>query len=113
MKLPVATALVVAALGAVAAQAAAPPPGLSIAASRPLTIRGLHFPARQWVRVTVASTSTHTARRWVNATGSFTATFPNLTFGPCTGMQVRAVGTRGTVAWLKIPQRACMPANTP
>lgn len=113
MRLPIATALAVAALGAVAAQAAAPPPGLSITATRPLTIRGLHFPAREWIHVTVAATSSHTARRWVNAAGSFTAIFPNLAFGPCAGVLVKAVGARGTVARLKIPQRACMPAKNP
>jgi hypothetical protein len=49
----------------------------------------------------------------VNATGSFIISFPNLTVGPCGGFQVRAVGTRSSVVWLKLPQRACMPAKSP
>jgi hypothetical protein len=113
MRLSIATALVVAAAAAAGAQAATPPPGLSIAATKPLTIRGTHFPAREWIRVTVASTGAQTTRAWVNATGSFIISFPNLTVGPCGGFQVRAVGTRSSVVWLKLPQRACMPAKSP
>jgi hypothetical protein len=85
-------------------------PTLSLKSKHPIVVAGAHFYPREWVRVTAAS---HTARVRATAKGSFVVSFPGLTLGRCSGLFVRAAGTHGTVALWKLPQPACMPAQSP
>jgi hypothetical protein len=93
--------------------AAPPTPALSVSVRQPVAVRGTHFAPREWVRVTVLLNGSHTARAHASGTGAFSVTFPDLSLGPCGGLQISATGARGSVATLKLPQRACMPAKTP
>jgi hypothetical protein len=114
VKLLLTSALVAAAAAAPSMLAAAPPaPALSVAGTQPVAVRGAHFLPHEWVRVTVLAKGSHTARPHASGTGTFTVTFPGLLLGACAGLQVRAVGSRGSVATLKLPRRACMPAKSP
>jgi hypothetical protein len=93
-----------------AAGATSSPPRLTLAARTPtLVVRGTGFRARELVTVTAATVVAH-----VRATrlGAFTLD-TGVTLSRCSGVIVRAVGAHGTIAWLKLPQPACMPAKTP
>jgi hypothetical protein len=114
VKLLLAGTLTVAAVAAPSVfAAAAPTPALSISMRQPVAVRGAHFAPRESVRVIVLLNGSHTVRAHASGTGSFSVTFPNLSLGPCGGLQISATGARGSVATLKLPQRACMPAKNP
>lgn len=73
----------------------------------PVKLRGLSFKAGERVRVTVAN-GDETAKRIVRAgmTGSFTVTFTTMpATDPCTPLDAAAVGSRGSAAFFKWPQR--------
>jgi hypothetical protein len=93
-----------------AAPAAPPPPAVSISTMQPLVVTGAYFFPREWVRVTV---NTSTARVHANRLGRFRVTFPSLTLGKCGGLVIRAAGTHGTLAGKKLPLLACMPVREP
>jgi hypothetical protein len=114
MRLLVVAALVVAAAAAPGVLGAAPPPpALSLTDRQPVTVHGVGFKSGEWVRVTVLATGSGTSRIRASRAGGFSVTFPRLAFGPCAGGQISAVGSRGTIAALKLPRRACMPAKQP
>jgi hypothetical protein len=95
------------------AVAAAPTPALRLVANQPLTVRGVHFKSHERVRVT-QHVDTATRSKLVRATakGTFKVTFAvPLAMDPCLeSIRVTAVGGRGSVAALKLPQRACPPS---
>jgi hypothetical protein len=79
----------------------------------PLTVRGVHFAARERVVLTLFG-SDGVARKktaaTANANGSFTIRFGNERSSHCDTL-VRAVGSRGNRALLKLlPRPACLPA---
>jgi hypothetical protein len=86
-------------------------PTLRLVAKEPLVIKGLAFKHRERVRVTATVNETQrVARVRASYSGSFTATFANVTYDPCsTELVVRAAGARGSTADVKIPQRECPP----
>ncbi len=74
-----------------------------------LVIRGSGFYARENVRVTVATTSSRVKVVRTSPTGTFTANFGATYVDPCSAFVVRAVGSRGDRALLKLPARQCIP----
>jgi hypothetical protein len=108
-------------LGTLAAAAAAgaaravpaPAPSVTLAARSPVTVRGLHFVAREWVRVTVVADSRMSRRVQAGTTGAFAVRFPDLVLGRCAGLGIRAVGSQGSIAVAKLPLPGCMPARNP
>lgn len=93
-----------------AAAATSSPPRLALTARTPtVVLHGSGFRARERVTVTAATAVLH-----VRATrlGAFTLD-TGVALSRCQGMIVRAVGARGSVALLKLPQPACMPVKSP
>jgi hypothetical protein len=79
-----------------------------IVTAAPLVVRGSGFKAHEHVRVTASPGG---VRRVVaRANGTFRAAFPGAV-DRCLGLSIRAVGTRGDDATLKLPQVACPPQN--
>ena len=107
--IPVAAVAAISAAGATTAA-----PTLSLAGRQPLVVRGTHFQPRERVRVTVYADETRTARVRASASGSFLVSFPGMVLvDRCTGLRVRAAGSQGSVALLKLPLPACLPAKNP
>ena len=92
-----------------ASTAPAAKPTLRLVAKSPAKLRGTGFKARERVRVTLVVDETSRVRT-VRATtaGAFTATFEGMAAtDPCSAIGARAVGSRGSRAALKLPQRMC------
>jgi hypothetical protein len=103
-------AVVLVALAA-AAPAVAAAPSLSLASRTPdLVVRGRSF--RPHERVSVVAASLRAVVRASRA-GAFVADLGSFTGSRCTGLVVRATGSAGSVAVLKLPRPACMPASQP
>jgi hypothetical protein len=107
--------VVLVAFGAVAASSAlavAQAPSLRLASSTPVKIRGIHFAAAEHVRLRIHTTSGTTSRQLIaSSRGSFVAGLANLSYDPCTSsLTIRARGSAGSLAVLKLPQRQCPPA---
>jgi hypothetical protein len=103
-------ALTVVALVLAGVASAAPRPAVKLAPFDPLVVQGSGFRVKERVRVTV-TTPENTWRRSVVATrtGAFRAVIGLVPAGRC-GFNVRATGSRGSVATLKLPPLpACMP----
>jgi hypothetical protein len=105
--------VVIAALAAASAGAAPASPVLALAGRQPVVVAGAHFRPLEWVRVTVFSAASESVRLRADRRGTFRTGFSDVTVGRCGGMQIRASGTRGSVAVLKLPLPACMPARNP
>jgi hypothetical protein len=97
------SALVLAAAGA---SAATPRPALRIMSRAPVTVQGLHFKSREHVTVTVVTTSKDQKTVVASRTGAFRVTFDTAAVR-CGTFRVTAVGSRGSVVLLKLPQPAC------
>jgi hypothetical protein len=80
---------------------------LRVVATQPLAIRGKGFSARERIRVTATTGGTRTRRLRATQTGTFTATFADLSYDRCVnGLVVTARG-RTRSAMLKLPQAEC------
>jgi len=89
-------------------------PQLKVLATRPLVVQGMHFRARERVRVT--ATTTEAVVRTVRATaaGAFKAQFPTVSVGRCEGAALKAVGATGDRASFKVLQdQDCAPGLGP
>jgi len=64
----------------------------------PLTLRGVSFAPREWVRLTVSPGEKTVVRALrANAAGAFTTVFPKIRYDRCSGsLGLRAVGSRGS-----------------
>ncbi len=84
---------------------------LKLAGTHPVVVKGSSFKRAEGVRlVAVADGDRAVDRVRARATGTFTATFEDFEFDPCNGgLLVRAVGTAGSTAELKVVQRECPP----
>ena len=102
--------LICALLLPVAAGAGRTPATLRIADQSPLVVKGAHFRANERVRVTASRTMSVTRVVSANGAGRFTVQFAQLSSDRCSGLLVRAVGSRGTMATAKLPQPYCPPA---
>jgi hypothetical protein len=108
MRIALVTALGCVLVAATAAGAARPAPIITLKSGQ--TLSGSRFVPREWVRVTVGTTAT---RVRANATGRFVVALPVVPIDRCSGAQVRATGSSGDVALLKLPLPACMPQHQP
>jgi hypothetical protein len=82
---------------------------LTLLKPEPLKLRGIRFLAGERVRVTVSVPSPRAKRVTASAAGSFAAAFADVSVDPCSGLTAVAVGSRGSRATLKLPQRQCPP----
>jgi hypothetical protein len=88
-------------------------PSIRLVSQQPLVVRGRHFRSSERVRVVVLASSRRVRRVTATGTGTFTATFRKVRFVRCTGLDVRAIGSKGSIAVLKLPQPACAPVREP
>ena len=77
-------------------------PRVAVISTAPVTVSGSGFRSRE--RVTVTLMTTGTTRKLVRASarGAFTAKFAGVTIGYCEGYFIRAKGSRGSLAVLKL-----------
>jgi hypothetical protein len=87
---------------ALAVPASAGGPRLAVADDAPFTVRGSGFVAHEHVRVVV--TANASATRWATTTaaGAFTLRFPTVKLGTCAAFAIRAFGSHGSRAVLRI-----------
>ncbi len=101
----IATAVTLAAAGAVTAATRSPAsPALQLVDRSPLTVRGAHFKLRERVRVT-ASTGESTAIRVTRTTrlvGVFSVDFGTFAENPCATITIKAAGSKGDGARLVV-----------
>ena len=88
-------------------------PELRLVAKSPLVVSGLHFKAREEVRVVVISHEGAARRVVASPDGHFTARFDDVVVSRCEPLSVRATGSRGSEAILKLPAPACLPVRSP
>lgn len=78
----------------------------------PATIRGAQFAASERIRLKIhlnARDATRHAK--ANGRGGFVAGLVGISYDPCsTSLTVRARGSAGSAAVLKLPRRQCPPA---
>jgi hypothetical protein len=89
--------------------AASTKPGLRVQSLAPFSVRGTNFKALEHVTVTLDG-------EWVrhtkaNVKGVFVVTFKDVSVDRCDGAAIRAVGSRGTTATLRLPQLECASIN--
>jgi hypothetical protein len=85
-------------------------PSLRLVDRTPVTVQGRNFRARERVTVSLYKASARAGTRRVKASraGVFTATLPETRIDRCDAIFVRAVGTGGSLAQLKLlPRPAC------
>jgi hypothetical protein len=105
-----ATAAAVAALGFASNGQSSERPALRVIDQRPFTVQGQHFRARERVKVTLyrQETSVRTRRVTASPSGAFRTVLQDTAVDRCDMIFVRAVGTRGSTAVLKLlPRPAC------
>ena len=90
-----------------------PQPTLRVVGTRPLQVRGINFKSTERVKVTLYARTRKVRRMTATGAGRFTASFGELRLSHCSGLFIRAVGSRGSVATTKIPRPACMPVHLP
>jgi hypothetical protein len=76
----------------------------------PVTVRGTGFRSNERVRVTFSAKSTRTKSVIASARGTFRVTFSGLSIGSCDAYAVRASGSRGSSAFLKVMPE-CAPSG--
>lgn len=86
------------------------PPILQVLALKPLTIRGVNFVPRERIMLTV--NTQHTQRARANADASFVIKFPHTTANPCDLLNVKAIGSKGTVATYSSRPQTCTPKSS-
>jgi hypothetical protein len=100
----------VAALAAGVEAAASTRATLQLVDRQPIVLKGRYFHPQERVRVTLEMLVTRVKYVRAGSNGSFTVTFTGLNMPHCGGVFARARGTQGSVATLKIPLPACLPA---
>jgi hypothetical protein len=75
---------------------------VSVPALSPVIVRGTSFRPSERVRVTVSAKGSHTKTVTANARGNFKTTFTGFSIGRCDPYLVRAKGSRGSSAFLKV-----------
>jgi hypothetical protein len=87
---------------------------VSIATQNPFVVVGSGFHSRERVRVTVRADAAIAKTVVATLRGTFRVTFSDVQRQDrCSGLLVRAVGSRGTLAVAKLPQPMCMPQRAP
>ncbi len=99
MRIAAAAALALA-LVAPAASAVSTKASLRVLGVSPVTVRGTQFQPRERVTVTVSGPGARTTTVTADARGVFTARFAGYAVGECAMYRIRAVGNRGSRAFL-------------
>ena len=86
------------------------PPTLQLRSLKPLTIRGINFVPRE--RVTLTLNAQHTEHVRANAVAAFVITFRDASVNPCDLLNVKAIGSNGTVAFYRSRPRICTPKSS-
>jgi Domain of unknown function (DUF1996) len=86
------------------------PPTLQLRSLQPLTIRGVNFVPRE--RVTLTLNAQHTKRVRTGTNAAFVITFRDATVNPCRPLNVKAIGSDGTVAFYRSRPRTCTPKSS-
>jgi hypothetical protein len=86
------------------------PATLELRSLRPLTIRGINFVPRE--RVTLTLNAQHPQRVRANANAAFVITLRYATVNPCDLLNVKAIGSDGTVAFYRSRPRMCAPNSS-
>lgn len=81
------------------------PPTLEVRSLQPLTIRGVNFVPRE--RVTLRVNAQHIEHVRANAVAGFVITFPDATVDPCALLNIKAIGSNGTVAFYRSGPKNC------
>ena len=92
---------------------AATGPVLRLVDRQPLTIRGQGFEPNERTRVVVTTSVTRAKTVRASAVGVFRVRFDELRVPRCGGVFATARGRAGSLARLKIPLPACLPATQP
>lgn len=102
----------VAVIAGSATAATAKEPTLRLTSTTPVKIRGAHFAPSERTRLRVRTADAHGIRHaHANAHGAFVAGLGTIPYDPCSSwLIVRARGSAGSLATLKLPQRQCPPA---
>jgi hypothetical protein len=79
----------------------------------PATVRGTGFVPGERVRVTVAAGTALTRRVLAGPAGGFVARFQTITLSWCTAYVIRAVGTSGDTAIVRVRAPECPQPPTP
>jgi hypothetical protein len=112
--IPITVFLVAVGIGASTAGGMAPKASLRIVDRDPLTLRGENFKARERVRVSLSAPLSERRVVRATATGSFRATFLEVSVTRCDSVRAVAVGGAGSQATLKLlPAPACSPMRSP
>jgi hypothetical protein len=83
---------------------------LALVNRQPLVLHGRGFRPSERVRVVASSGATVARNVRASAAGGFTVRFAEMSVPRCGGMFARARGSSGSLATLKIPLPACLPA---
>jgi hypothetical protein len=111
LKVLAAATAVTATVATSAAGATAAKPSLRLVATTPVKVAGAHFGRREHVRVRITTPSSTVTRRTVTTSAGTFVVGSSAQFDPCSGpLVVRAIGSRGSDAVLKLPPRECPPA---
>jgi hypothetical protein len=112
--IPVTVFLVAVGIGASTAGGVAQKASLRIVDRDPLTLRGDNFKARERVRINLSAPLSERRVTRASATGSFRATFLEISAARCDSVRAVAVGGAGSQATVKIlPAPACSPMRSP
>lgn len=89
-------------------------PTLRLLDRQPFVVRGEHFRAGERVRVVLVYEQTLVRRAEAGRAGSFTVSFGQPGIGRCEAFFVRAKGSQGSRAILKLPlPPMCLPVASP
>jgi hypothetical protein len=103
----VVTAGFAAALGSASRGESSGRPALRLIDRSPVTVQGRHFRSAERVKVTMYTEKT-SVRVTASRAGAFTASLPVAEIDRCDRIVIRAVGTAGSTAQLKLlPRPAC------
>jgi hypothetical protein len=99
--------LLASALSAAVSGASTFRPTLRLADQRPVVVFGQHFRPRERVRLVPSNGPAVSVQ--ASRAGSFSVTLTRTFIARCGGFFIRATGTRGSLATLKLPRPACLP----
>jgi hypothetical protein len=101
----------IAAFGSASSGRSSARPALRVIDPKPFTVQGRHFRSNERVKVTLykEQASVRTRRVTSSKSGVFTAQLPEAGTSRCEAIFIRAVGSRGSTAQLKLPRPACHP----
>ena len=86
-------------------------PTVRVRAFAPLAVAGVNFRPAESVRVTLESPTHHAVRVHARPDGSFVAVFRGVTVKRCDGFLVRAAGSKGSSAAVRLPRLMCASTN--